>query len=346
MMTHFLINKHTECFSLLKKYDAIGSNYSNLPHKHFSGNFWWATSNYINTLNKISIPFVRHDAEWWILSRQNVNYFELHNSGINHYQKNYPKDKYINSIKKSLHIFAVFHKFFYDELYSEIQHEEESKMITLYGVKERQLNTTKLNMIYEADLPFYNPNFQKMVYNEGSGLYHLYVNELYKSCDYIGFCQYDMKFFENTISNIQNIIESSSIDCIFNIGYFPDIINNTFLGGHSIIVKNINQCECAINSYNKFFNTNYTSNNVIQNSLIHCNTFVIPSKMFERMMSWMKQYFIDDLILNKQNSKLDNPGCLIEGLVGMFLSLEVFNGSKYYPLDVKHIWPLYKRMNY
>ena len=32
-----------------------------------------------------------------------------------------------------------------------------------------------------------------------------------------------MKFFENTISNIQNIIESSSIDCIFNIGYFPDI---------------------------------------------------------------------------------------------------------------------------
>ena len=201
-------------------------------------------------------------------------------------------------------------------------------------------------MIYEADLPFYNPNFQKMVYNEGSGLYHLYVNELYKSCDYIGFCQYDMKFFENTISNIQNIIESSSIDCIFNIGYFPDIINNTFLGGHSIIVKNINQCECAINSYNNFFNNNYTSNNVIQNSLIHCNTFVIPSKMFERMMSWMKQYFIDDLILNKQNSKLDNPGCLIEGLVGMFLSLEVFNGSKYYPLDVKHIWPLYKRMNY
>ena len=95
MMTHFLINKHTECFSLLKKYDAIGSNYSNLPHKHFSGNFWWATSNYINTLNKISIPFVRHDAEWWILSRQNVNYFELHNSGINHYQQNYPKEKYI-----------------------------------------------------------------------------------------------------------------------------------------------------------------------------------------------------------------------------------------------------------
>ena len=95
MMTYFLINKHTECFSLLKKYDAIGSNYSNLPHKHFSGNFWWATSNYINTLNKISISFVRHDAEWWILSRQNVNYFELHNSGINHYQQYYPKEKYI-----------------------------------------------------------------------------------------------------------------------------------------------------------------------------------------------------------------------------------------------------------
>ena len=40
----------------------------------------------------------------------------------------------------------------------------------IWSKRERQINTTKLNMIYEADLPFYNPNFQKMVYNEGSGL--------------------------------------------------------------------------------------------------------------------------------------------------------------------------------
>jgi hypothetical protein len=36
-------------------------------------------------------------------------------------------------------------------------------MITLYGVKQRQINTTKLNMIYEADLEIYNPNLQRMI---------------------------------------------------------------------------------------------------------------------------------------------------------------------------------------
>ena len=64
------------------------------------------------------------------------------------------------------------------------------------------------------------------------------------------------------------------------------------------------------------------------------------------MMAWMEQYFIDDLILDKSNSDCDNPGCVPEALVGMFLSLEVYKGAKYYPFHIKHIWPLYKNKSY
>lgn len=342
MMIYFLVNKCNDCFKLLKDHDTVGCNYQEYPYKHYSGNFWWANSKYIKKyLNKIPNGSKRHDAEWWILSNKSVKYYEIHNSRINHYNSCYPPEKYIFT-DKSIHIYSVFHNHFYDELYNDIENEEENKMITLYGVKEKQINTTKLNILYEEDLEIYNPNFQKLKYNECSALYHLYKNGLYKKYDYVGLCQYDMKFFSNTINDIKNIINNTSIDYIFNIGYFPDIKDTGFNGGHGLIINSINNLPCGLETYNKFFNTNYTSEEVKKNLLIHCNTFIIPSKMFENMISWMEEYFIDDLILDKSNSDCDNPGCAIEGLVGMFLSLEVYKGAKYYPFHIEHIWPLYK----
>ena len=345
MMIHFLVNNCKDCFELLKQYDTVGCNYLETPFKHYSGNFWWATSNYIKKLNRIPNESKRHEAEWWILSNKMVKHYEIHHSGINHYETDYPKEKYI-ILDKSIHIYSVFHSYFYDELYSDIENEDDNKKITLYGVKQIQKNTTKLNMIYEADFKIYNPNFQKMKYNEGSALYHLYKNGLYKKYNYIGLCQYDMKFFSNTIKDISNVINNTTLDCIFNIGYFPDIKATGFRGAHGLIVNKINNLSSGLETYNKFFKTNYASEHVIKNLLIYCNTFVIPSKMFENMMAWMEQYFIDDLILDKSNSDCDNPGCVPEALVGMFLSLEVYKGAKYYPFHIKHIWPLYKNKSY
>jgi len=95
MMTHFLVNKCTDCFELLKKYDTVGCNYTEAPHKHYSGNFWWANSSYIKRLSKIPCDSKRHDAEWWILSNDTVNSCEIHHSGINHYLTEYSSEKYI-----------------------------------------------------------------------------------------------------------------------------------------------------------------------------------------------------------------------------------------------------------
>ena len=95
MMIHFLVNKYSACFDLLKDCDTIGCNYMQTPHKHYSGNFWWANSNYIKRLNNLSITGKRHDAEWWILSDVSVKSYEIHHSGINHYHAEYPSEKYL-----------------------------------------------------------------------------------------------------------------------------------------------------------------------------------------------------------------------------------------------------------
>ena len=94
MMKYFTIYQYEKCFSLLKNYDAVGCNkHDSTAHLHFSGNIWWATSNYIQTLNKITST-VEHDAEWWILSNKNVKSETLHNSEVNHYYQLYPKVLY------------------------------------------------------------------------------------------------------------------------------------------------------------------------------------------------------------------------------------------------------------
>lgn len=66
LMEYFLIEKHSQCIDDLRKYDAAGVNAGGSP-LHFSGNFWWASSNYISKLGKC--PDSYYAPEMWVLSK-------------------------------------------------------------------------------------------------------------------------------------------------------------------------------------------------------------------------------------------------------------------------------------
>ena len=88
MMLYFLIKPQNHL------YDTSGCNYhdgTKYP-KHYSGNFWWAKTDYLATLPEcIGQKF---EAEFW-LHQGNPKYQVLHNSGINHYDERYPIEKLI-----------------------------------------------------------------------------------------------------------------------------------------------------------------------------------------------------------------------------------------------------------
>lgn len=102
-LIYFNVNKHEECISALDKYDACGVNLNEKPSFHYSGNFFWANSNYINKLDPLEIKenFVSHEdyvkyylaSEMWLCSKTK-NCKTLHNSNINHYHQEYKKEKY------------------------------------------------------------------------------------------------------------------------------------------------------------------------------------------------------------------------------------------------------------
>ena len=109
-MEYFAIERWKDCVAKLEEgYDCCGVMWNtNTPigvWPHFSGNIWWATTDYINTLNHEYLEKEwRYYNEFWIGSNPNVKQFEFHNSGYNtterliagqgHYHVLYPRHLY------------------------------------------------------------------------------------------------------------------------------------------------------------------------------------------------------------------------------------------------------------
>lgn len=96
-MLYFLVEQWEYCIKFLTVYTSIGVNYHTLPHKHYSGNYWWTKSSYVKDKKIVTTPD-RHDCEWYILNNDNLkqNNLSLNNSEINHYHEKYPRELYAN----------------------------------------------------------------------------------------------------------------------------------------------------------------------------------------------------------------------------------------------------------
>lgn len=109
-MEYFAIERWKDCIAKLDEgYDCCGVMLNSQTPigywPHFSGNFWWATTDYINTLKPefLELPW-RYYREFWIGSNPNMKAFEFHNSRMNdtesllshqgHYDVPYPRSNY------------------------------------------------------------------------------------------------------------------------------------------------------------------------------------------------------------------------------------------------------------
>lgn len=226
----------------------------------------------------------------------------------------------------SFNFFIVFHNEIYPGIYYISQ--EDKEHLTFYGVNFRQ--KTDYKIIYEDELPIYNPAYQLTKYNEASALWHIYANKLHESYDYIGFGQYDMKIYSHFFSTIKNIIALNP-----NTIFYVDRFEAGFVGGQTTITADFDRFEGGLKNYNAYFNTNFTKEDVNNGHLICYNSFIIPNEMYERMMKWMNQYYFDDLPVCMYSVEGDpfTPGHMIEALTGMFLGLETLRGAQYFRIN-------------
>jgi hypothetical protein len=261
-------------------------------------------------------------------------------------------------LSNTLSLFITFHKEIYDSFYNGLS-DESLSALTLYGVREKCKCSHNIKILYEEELPNYNPELQKRKYNEGSTMWHIYKNRIHKSSKYVGFFQYDMIFGENIVQQILDVIQTPCD------GTLPIIFGFFF-----IIPESIARCDGTIqfikqwgdtdtggllDHYNAFYGRKYTFEDISKQPYIMCNTYILPSVLFEKMMTWMVHYFEEKNMLSREQlhrvffknpgfyqvnpnistadvASVDavNPGHIIEIMSALFLAIEIHEGAVLY----------------
>jgi hypothetical protein len=76
ILNYYTLEKYKINIELLSKYDAVGCSLSLYPKMHFSGNFWWSKSCYINILSDV-INDNYLSVEMYILSNPTCKFVSL-----------------------------------------------------------------------------------------------------------------------------------------------------------------------------------------------------------------------------------------------------------------------------
>lgn len=253
-------------------------------------------------------------------------------------------------------IFICFHKEIHERLYKGITPENKSHLV-LYGVND-SFSNAPLEFIYEKYLDHYMSSLQKKMYNEGSCIYHVYQNNLYKNLSYVGFGQYDMHFSNDVLHKIRETIHNNpSYQNIIFAGQFAlETYKNPLHGSLKFIEKGFSNFKSGLKNYNSYFDTNYKLEQIIDMPFIMCNTFIIPVEMYKKYMEWTMQFYGNHIPLNelhaiyfegmdlstiKNPEKIMNPGHLLESMTAMFLAIQLLENAVLFPISVEHD-PSYK----
>ncbi|MEY4720266.1 MAG: hypothetical protein RL563_2884 [Pseudomonadota bacterium] len=99
LMEYFCIERWEDCLDKLQEHDTAGCLYMDQCylgfHPHYSGNFWWARSEYIKTLNHEYLTAgIRNNREFWI-GTGNGSMYSFLNTGLNHYAVRFPRESYV-----------------------------------------------------------------------------------------------------------------------------------------------------------------------------------------------------------------------------------------------------------
>ena len=81
LLNYYTLIQYNINIKLLEIYDAVGCSLNLYPKKHFSGNFWWSKSSYLQNMGNINDNYL--SPEMYILSNDNCKYISLANDTNN-----------------------------------------------------------------------------------------------------------------------------------------------------------------------------------------------------------------------------------------------------------------------
>jgi hypothetical protein len=214
----------------------------------------------------------------------------------------------------ALKIFVVFHSSINEMCYDELS-PEELDHLTFVAVNEAVPKTypadPKYRIIKEWELPNFNPKLQQQGFQENSVLHHVYMNKLYSEDDRVGFAQYDMYMKRGTIDFLKRTARPEGVQCMVACPYSLALGN--FNGHDGIFVK-------AIEDMKLYFPESHFSKDSLYPM---CNTYVLPVKLFNKIMPWIIQLhdkIYPECILPPYRPRYGEVGCYYEQIMGFVIT--------------------------
>jgi hypothetical protein len=184
-----------------------------------------------------------------------------------------------------MQLFIVFHKYIFDECYSSIPQDILDKYFTFIAVNKtitKYYTPNKYKVINEWELPIYDNSFQERGYNENSAIYHVFINNLHKTNEYVGFFQYDMIFENSFVNQLINIVNDnlSKKTCFC-------IMPRDYKFCTYVTWQEPKTADFIINDYESFYKQKF--NKIKEGPLL--NSFIISSENYNNIMQWVTQLY-------------------------------------------------------
>ena len=230
----------------------------------------------------------------------------------------------------NFHMFCIFHKEYYLR--------EDNENFIFFGVNEiypkSNIGIKGESIILEHELEKYNPFLQKRGYMETSAYLHVYWNKLYLNNEIVGnkmvgFSQYDMKHNDN-YSELDN-------DTIYLLNTGACIVNNK--EWNNLMFPEFRNLDFLISSYNRFFNKNYSINELESMPLSLWQTNIYPVSIYEKLCQWL-EVLVDEIYPWSNElpyeTHFGSIGGYTERAISIFNAFEIYQGIKYKNLNIEH----------
>jgi hypothetical protein len=219
-------------------------------------------------------------------------------------------------------MYCIYHKTKYEG--------EQSNNFVSFGVNEIYPKEKRNeNIIFEYELEKYNPFLQKRGYMETSVYLHVYWNQLHKNKTMIGFSQYDMKHNE-TYEHIER-------DKIYILNTGESIVSNQ--QWHHLMHHALRNIDYLIDSYNRFYNKNYSMKELENMPLSLWQTNIYPVVVYEKLCRWLEVLVEDIYPWSNEppyESHFGSIGGYTERALSIFNAFEIYEGIGYNNLNIDH----------
>jgi hypothetical protein len=209
----------------------------------------------------------------------------------------------------TIKIFVVFHKVFDPDVLATFTKTEQRDWFCAYAVNHRHQKQALIEnalvdvpdeaswqacglppgVVFEYELPVYDPSLQDRGFMETSGYIHILENQLVADdIDHVGICQYDMRWTQQSAELVRAISAFRTpihIGCGIDIGPILDEAG-TF---HEKAYADRRNWPFLIDSYNRFFGRSLTLEQLIGLPLTLFQTYILPRPDFLELAAWLRQ---------------------------------------------------------